>query len=216
MSTRTVVEALDRVNTLAVDPDKTRWPYEELLGWYNDAVLAVVNLRPDANSKNAPFTLVPNSSKQTLPSDGLRWLDIVHDVATGNPIRRRDRRILDDQVPNWHKTTGPTVKSWVFDERDPKTAYVFPQPTTADSLQIVYSVAPTSVEITDFENDATTIGVDDSYFNAIVDYMLYRIYSKDADYAANGQRASAHYNAFLQAMGNKTSVDMEVSPSGGR
>lgn len=216
MSTRTVVEALDRVNTLAVDPDKTRWPYVELLGWYNDAVLAVVNLRPDANSKNTTFELTPNSSKQTLPSDGVRWLNIVQDITTGNPIRKASRMILDDQVPNWHKTPGPRVTSWVFDEYDPKTAYVFPQPTEAQNLQIVYAVDPVPVVITDFENDTTTIGVDDSYFNAIVDYMLYRIYSKDADYAANGQRASAHYNAFLQAMGNKTSVDMEVSPSGGR
>ena len=199
-----------------VDTTKTRWPYSELLTWYNDAVLAVVNRRPDASIKNIDFTITPDSSKQTLPDDGLRWMDIVANVASGKPVRKTKRMQLDDQVPNWHKTTGPEVASYVFDERDPKTIYIYPQPATAVDLNIFYTVAPSPVEITDFDTDDTTMSVDDSYLNAIVDFMLYRAYSKDADYAANAQRASQHYQVFQAELGDKTGVDSAFNPASGR
>lgn len=213
MSTRKVVDAISQVRATLVDTTGTRWPNAELLNAYNNAVLAVVNLRPDASTKNIAFTLTPNQSKQDLPSDGLRWMDFLYDVTTGTPIRKTDRRTLDDQIPNWHKTTGPRVTNWVFDERDPKTAYIYPQPSTAADLQAIYSVAPAAVDISDFDNDTTTISIDDSYFNAIKEYMLYQAYSKDADYAANAQRAASHYSIFERTLGNKSGVDMALNPS---
>ncbi len=212
MSTRKVIDAIAQVRTTLVDTTGTRWPDLELLNGYNNAVLAVVNLRPDASTKNIPFNTEAGKSKQVLPSDGLRWMDIVYDVASGNPIRKTDRTTLDDQIPNWHNSPGNRVTNWVFDERDPKTAYVYPQPSTPVEIQIIYSVAPSAVEITDFENDTTTISIDDSYFNAIKEYMLYEAYSKDADYASNAQRATAHYSKFERTLGNKSGVDQASNP----
>lgn len=212
MSTRKVIDAIAQVRTTLVDTTGTRWPDLELLNGYNNAVLAVVNLRPDASTKNISFTTEAGKSKQVLPSDGLRWMDIVYDVASGNPIRKTDRTTLDDQIPNWHNSTGNRVTNWVFDERDPKTAYVYPQPSDAVEIQIIYSVAPSAVAITDFENDTTTISIDDSYFNAIKEYMLYEAYSKDADYASNASRAAAHYNKFERTLGNKSGVDKAANP----
>ena len=212
MSTRKVIDAIAQVRTTLVDTTGTRWPDLELLNGYNNAVLAVVNLRPDASTKNISFTTEAGKSKQVLPSDGLRWMDIVYDVASGNPIRKTDRTTLDDQIPNWHNSTGNRVTNWVFDERDPKTAYVYPQPADAVEIQIIYSVAPSAVAITDFENDTTTISIDDCYFNAIKEYMLYSAYSKDADYAANAQRAASHYSIFERALGNKSGVDKAANP----
>jgi Family of unknown function (DUF6682) len=216
MSNIKVVDVIERVNTIVVDTTKTRWPYEELLTWYNDAVLAVVNRRPDASIKNIDFTITPNKSKQTLPVDGLRWMDVVSNVLTGKPIRKTKRLQLDDQVPNWHKKPGGEVASYVFDERDPKTIYIYPQPTTAIDLNIFYTVAPSPVTITDFENDNTTLSIDDSYLNAIVDFMLYRAYSKDADYAANAQRAAQHYQVFQAELGDKSGIDTAFNPRNGR
>lgn len=212
MATRKVIDAIAQVRATLVDNTSTRWPNPELLNAYNNAVLAVVNLRPDASTKNVAFTLVAGESKQTLPSDGLRWMDVVYDVNSGQPIRSTQRRVLDDQISNWHNTPGATVTSWAFDERDPKTIYVYPQPTQAVDIQIVYSVAPEAVNITDFENDPTTISIDDCYFNAIKEYMLYAAYSKDADYAANAQRAASHYSIFERALGNKSGVDKAANP----
>ncbi|MCK7581011.1 MAG: hypothetical protein MZV65_38935 [Chromatiales bacterium] len=59
---------------------------------------------------------------------------------------------------------------------------------------------------------ATPIKLDDIYANAILDYVLYRAYSKDAEYAANAQRAALHYQAFTNALGVKTQVDTNNDP----
>lgn len=59
---------------------------------------------------------------------------------------------------------------------------------------------------------ATPIKLDDIYANVILDYILYRAYSKDAEYAANATRASLHYQAFTSALGAKTQVDAGNDP----
>ena len=62
-------------------------------------------------------------------------------------------------------------------------------------------------------NDATVINLDDIYANVILDYLLYRAYSKDADYAANGQRAINHLNSFNSSLGAKTTIDAATAPA---
>lgn len=210
MATITVQAVLDRVNTILVDVTKTRWTYEELIVWFNDAVLAVISKRPDANLVNAPFTLTLNQSMQTLPANGLRWIEVIYNEATGTPIRKTMRRQLDDQIPNWHKTTGVEPKQYVFDDRDPKTIYIHPQVTTAKNVRACYSVAPVTIDIADIAT--TVIPIDDTYVNPLVDFILYRAYSKDADYAANAQRAAGHLQAFGMELGDKFQVDKSYNP----
>jgi len=62
-------------------------------------------------------------------------------------------------------------------------------------------------------SDTTIINLDDIYANVILDYLLYRAYSKDADYAANGQRAINHLNSFNSSLGAKTAIDVATSPA---
>lgn len=212
MSSNRVIDIIKRVNTIVVDNTRSRWPNEELLTWYNDAILAVVNRRPDASISNVDFTVTPNQSRQILPSEGLRWIDVVANSATGKSVRRTMRRQLDDQIPAWHQSPGSDVTNYVFDERYPKTIYIYPQPTSAIQLNVIYSVAPPPTEITDFDSDSTTLSVDDSYLNAIVDFMLSRAYEKDADYAANAERAQMHYQKFQVELGEKSNIDRVFNP----
>ena len=42
--------------------------------------------------------------------------------------------------------------------------------------------------------------MDDIYGNALVDYVLYRCYMKDAEFAGNAQRAGSHYQLFMASI----------------
>jgi hypothetical protein len=55
--------------------------------------------------------------------------------------------------------------------------------------------------------------LDDIYMSPMIDWILYRAYSKDAEYGANEARAQAAYNAFNAALSTKNQVDAAVSPS---
>ena len=212
MSNTTIVSILARCNTLFVDTSKTRWPYEELLTWFNDAVLEIVNLRPDSKMKNAPYTLTANSSIQTLPSEGLRWHDVVFDILTGEPIFLTDKKILDNQIPAWHRKTGTRPTCFVFDERDPKTMYIYPQVTTPRDVQVMYSIAPVAVIITDFDTDTTVLPIDDIYVNAIMNFILHLGYSKDVDYAQSNDLSQRYHQMFLASLNAKNQVDGSFSP----
>ena len=180
MATVKVIDLIDRAEEILQDTTNVRWSQQTLLNYLNDAQREIVLYRPDANPVNATFTLTANSAKQTLPSAGLRLLSIYKNVSPNTkPITNIERRVLDDQIEDWHGTTGTGVQHYVYDPLDPKIFYVYPHTTASDAtISIVYSSAPTDITISNFTNATTVISLDDVYANAILDYMLYRAYQK--------------------------------------
>ena len=76
----------------------------------------------------------------------------------------------------------------------------------------MYSSAPSDISISNFDTDTTTISLDDVYANCILDYMLYRAYQKDSEYAGNAERSLMHYQSFSNALGVKTQADGAITP----
>jgi len=105
-------------------------------------------------------------------------------------------------------THGTIVKHYVFDEDDPRKYYVYPGVSGNAYVEIVFSRTPT-----DLANTSATIYIDDIYGNAIVDYVLYRAYMKDAEFAANSQRAGQHYQLFTASLGQGGSAQNILSPN---
>src|SRR3546814_40166 len=102
------------------------------------------------------------------------------------------------------------IQHYMYDPLDPKHYFVYPKaPVSGWYVQLVYSSAPTDAE----DDDAKTIGIDDIYANALVDYVLYRAYSKDAQYAQNASLAAAHYGVFANSLGVKTANDQSRNPN---
>lgn len=215
MATTQVNSIINRAGTLIQDATNVRWPTAELLGWLNDGQREVVLHRPEASVKNQSISLVADSTKQALPTDGILLIDIIRNMGTagatsGRAVRLTSREVLDAQKPTWHSDANALgyVQHFVYDPRDPKTFYIYPKaPATAWHLEIVYSASPTDGV------EGGVIQIDDIYGNALLDYVLYRAYSKDAEYAANAQLAIAHYQAFAGALGIKTQIDFGRNPN---
>jgi len=214
MATSKVVDIIDRASIILQDSTNVRFPNAELLKFFNDAQKEVVLHRPDANMQNdATFDCVAGS-KQTIPTTGLRLVDVVRNVG-GRAITQVDRKILDETLPDWHETTADAtrkIEHFIFDPADPKHFYVYPKATAAFDLEIIYSAAPSEISISNFNTDTTVISLDDVYANAILDYVLYRAYQKDSEFAGNAQRAMMHYQGFSNALGIKTQADAAIAP----
>ena len=139
--------------------------------------------------------------------------------ATGKrTIRLVSSDILNAQDPDWHDPSatgssahGTVVKNYIFDEDDPRKYYVYPGISGNAYVEIVFSRTPT-----DLSGTSSTIYIDDIYGNAIVDYVLFRAYLKDAEYAANSQRAGTHYQLFAASLGQgaqaQTLLDPNIDP----
>jgi len=213
MADTKVVDILDRAGIILQDNTNVRFPNLELLKFFNDAQKEVVLHRPDAKMVNTTYNCV-DGSKQTLPSAALRLIEIVRNVG-GRAVTQVQRRILDETLPNWHETAAGAnkIEHFVYDPADPKNFYVYPKGAAGThSLEIVYSAAPTEISISNFDTDTTTISLDDVYANCILDYILYRSYQKDSEFAGNAQRAMMHYQSFANALGVKTQADGATTP----
>ena len=213
MATVKVIDIIDKAEEILQDTTNVRWTQATLLGYLNDAQREIVLYRPDANPVNESFTL-QQESKQTIPAAGLRLLNIYkNNSPTTKPITHIEKRVLDDQIEDWHGTTGTTVEHYIYDPVDPKVFYVYPHPSGGGhTISIVYSSAPSNITISDFSTATTVISLDDIYANAILDYILYRSYLKDAEYAGDINRAGAYLQSFQSAIGIKNQVDAGTSP----
>jgi hypothetical protein len=225
MATTKVIEIVQRVEDILQD-ENIRWPRVELQRWINEAYLQIVLLRPDASSKSGTFTCIAGT-RQSLTtgfSTGLRLLDVVRNMASSSDrkvIRLINRSVLDDQRPAWHTETGTVnAQNYTFDPRQPKDFFLYPPATTSTQVEVVYADAPGAHALSEAAlnpagSDTTVIKLDDIYLGSIIDWVLYRAYSKDAEYAANAQRATLHNQAFITSIGSKTQSDVGTAPTEG-
>ena len=209
---RRVVETLQ-------DNTSIRWPVSELVRYLNDAQREIILYRPDAAVTNAAVPLVAGS-RQQLPAGGTKLLDVVRNSADSRrAVRLVNREILDAQLPGWHAQPGTTkILHYMYDPREPRVFWVYP-PAAASGASVDVTYASMADDIAEPADGALytavtgDLGVPDIYANAVQDYVLYRAYTKDSEYAGNAARAQAHYAAFANALGVEIKATVAVAPN---
>lgn len=196
---------IDRAQIILQDASAVRWTEAELLGWVNDGQREIVLLKPDANATAADMQCVAGT-RQTIPSNGAILIDVIRNQ-DGQAITQVERREMDSFNPDWHTDAAKAVvKNFIFDDRDQKGFYVYPQSNGTNSVTILYSVIPTNTVA------SGNIALDDMYANALLDYTLYRAFSKEAEHTADTGRASLHMQAFLGSLNTKDQGELAVNP----
>lgn len=201
------------------DPTSIRWPVAEMVRYLNDAQREVILYRPDAAVTNTSVPLVAGS-RQNLPVGGTKLVEVVRNSAgTKRAVRMVNREILDAQLPGWHAQTGVTeVLHYMYDPREPGVFYVYPPAAASGaSVEVTYASVPADIaEPADgalYTAVSGNIGVPDIYGNTVQDYILYRAYTKDSEYAGNAARAQAHYAAFANALGVEIKATVALAPN---
>lgn len=201
--TITVSSIISRAGTILQDAGLTRWTENELLGWINEAQRVIVTLRPTTNVINTAFKLA-SGTKQTLPDNYHSLLDVMRNLGAagttpGRAIRLTTRESLDSADPDWHASTpNPIVSNYVYNPADSRVFYVYPpQPVTTYYVELICSAFPDNCVV------GGNLSLDDGYDVAVLDYVLYRAFSKDAEVAASASRAATHLSMFTALFGNQ-------------
>jgi len=216
----TVQSVIDRAQTVLQDTTGVRWPVvAELVLWVNDAQREIALLKPDAAAVNDTITLIAGT-KQSIPTGGNRLLKVVRNMSSASDgtgkraVRLVDREVLDAQTPDWHDPTvagdaahTAVVKHYIYDEGNPRNFYVYPGINGAAYLEIIYSSNPAAVAQVD------NLSIPDIFANAVLNYVLYMAYMKDAEYAGNQQRASSHFQLFTASVTGKGQIDAITNPN---
>lgn len=213
-----------RATDIVMDNTSVRWPANELVRWLNDAQREINVMRPDAINRTSTVTLAAGT-RQNLDAMALspapsKLIEITRNMAATSAkkaVRLVPRQILDAQTPGWHGIPGTVdILHYMFDPRDPKTFYVYPPALATAQLEVMYSGVPT--DITEpaagalYSDVSGSLSVPDIYGNAILDYVLYRAYSKDSEFAGNETRAQNHYAAFANSLGIEIKATLAVQP----
>lgn len=211
----TVLSILREVQQILQDESGIRWPAPELAEHLNDGQREVASLRPDMMTTAAALALVAGA-KQALPSNCSKLIEIPRNTS-GKSVRQIDRNMLDAIEPSWYtRNQVVTIDHFTHDPRDPLVFYVYPPAAVGASLDLIYSALPTDVAVPSGPAWTTATGnisVNDIFKNALLNWCLFRAYSKDAEFGGNATSAAAFYQLFRSALVDETTPRNTVKPT---
>ena len=189
--TTTVASVISRAATILQDVAMTRWTQAMHVTHLNEGQLALVKIKPDANTKTVTVALVAGA-KQTNPADCIGIVELRQN-ANGAAILPCDRKALDAFSPLWMTTPVSATVAHYMDDPQPDTFYVYPaQPGSPASVVMTYVAIPVTAAYGD------NIGVRDIYADSLVSYLLYKAYAME-DEAGSAEKAVAYLQMFRGA-----------------
>ena len=202
MGTLTAASIINKAVIQLNDLSAVRWTRAELLTWLSDAQRVMILAAPSTGETTGMVTTVPGI-KQTIPMDG--WLLIRANrnmgssgTSSGRVLQLVQEEELTKNNPTWSSDTAtgsavaysyaPILKNvfWVYPPAD----------ASGNKIEVVYSQTPT--ELT---TESSVITVLDVYEPALLDYVMYKACSKDAEYAAGLQLAAGYLSTFNAMLG---------------
>ena len=218
----TAQEILQDVRNTLQDTDFTRWTLNELRLYLNDGLREIAFHKPTACSDTVELSMSAGTL-QTL-GEGQSLIRAIRNITSApgaNPrvggmiISPTSRAVLDSQFANWHDTNSvpfsDTVVHVVFDPMAPREFYVYPGNDGTGLIEAVIGLIPDAIAAPANPNDiaeyTANVDIDYIYKSVLRDYILSRCFEKDSASQAAAQRAVAHKNSFMQALGVKQQID---------
>jgi hypothetical protein len=223
-----------------ISPQFTRWTQRELVAWLNEGQKAIAKYVPSSCSRVDAIKLATGTKQSitkiladnvkpgdgTAPADifGMALMSVVRNMGPdglkpGQAIRLVDRESLDTNTPNWHIETGTTVSGFVYDPRTPQVFYITPgvKAETNVWVEIQYMANPAEISATGSYGmdgtNATTVTVDESNTDDLVNYILARSYAKDAESAANLTMSNMYGQQFVSSINAQATAITGVNPN---
>lgn len=214
MPTKTARSVVDKAKILLLDATGVRWPDTELIQWHNAGQVEIVKFKPQITARPVTFSCAAGR-RQSLPEAALLLIDVPGSSIA--PVRMIDAEMAKDLFPaGW--PAGP-IAYFSYNPKVPRSFEVYPDATDAASLPIIYSERPADCTLAQHDGVETgspdsVLSIPDEEENELLDYILYRAFSKDAEYVMDG-RAAAQYRLFLAALGVKAPAETNSRPQGG-
>lgn len=217
-------QIITRALIVLQDVDAVRWSFAELYEWVYDAQLAIVLAKPSALAASVAIEMQSGTLQKLAAPDHLSLLRVTRNLqgpaearTGGRAVRPTTRDILDTTAPDWHFASPKAeVRQIVFDEACPREFYVYPANNGSGVVEAVVALTPVMPAITGdataIESYAVPLALPEIYMLPVLDFALYRAYSKDAA-GADAGRATFHYQQFATAVGIKIQVESGTSPN---
>ncbi len=200
------------------DPAGVRWPATELVQHLHEGQRAIAQKRPDTTATVVTFSPAAPGARHTLPAAAASLIDIPRNAAgRKRAITKVDQVLLDATVRDWQgMTPSAEVLHFMHDLREPRVFLTYPPASTAAALELVYSAYPAATATAGGAAASTVTGnidLPDEWATALRYYVLYRAWSKDAEYGGNAQLAVTNYGLFKAELGEQLESAATVAPA---
>ena len=200
------------------DPAGVRWPATELVQHLHEGQRAIAQKRPDTTATVVTFAPAAPGARHTLPAAAASLIDIPRNAAgRKRAITKVDQVLLDATVRDWQgMTPSAEVLHFMHDLREPRVFLTYPPAAATTSLELVYSAYPASTPTASGATASTVtgnIGLPDEWATALRYYVLFRAWSKDAEYGGNPQLAATNYGLFKAELGEQLESAATVAPA---
>lgn len=222
----TAAALITRASDLLFDQGKVRWPEAELIRWINDAQRIIVGYRPDLAAVTENILLKAGAKQEmkgetkradvggTPYTQAIRVIEVTRNTHATykNAIRITQMENLTAYNPDWATSSAASdnIKHYMFDESTPTVFWVYPPASGSYTakVEVTYLAMPT--EIT---TGASELSIPDTFFNAALDFVLFRAMTKDAEAGSLSARSQMYQQSFRSYFGDKVKIDLTVSPN---
>lgn len=197
-----------------------RWSDDELIAYLNAGTRQTVTLVPEANTvETIGDTLTSRVARQSLPTGGIKFIKVARNYADDGvtpqgSVRYVEKDSLDTYEPDWEyvstKVDGDNYfDHFCHDASEKGVYYLYPAPAADNKrFALVYSAAPTKL----FESgEAFPMG--DEYFNAVVQYVIYRALTKESRDTLPSAFRQELWQNYLVALGLQNQAEERVNPA---
>lgn len=208
-----VADVLDRARTILQDADAVYWESDELPMWLTDGRLEAYRLRPDIYEASEDFTCA-EGTRQKLPGGARMLFDVTRNISAARQraVTVADAGALGRVRPNWRsQAPAQEIRHFLYDERSPGQFEVYPPARAGVVIDLSYAKLPEAVTKDMGREDLAAEG---EYAPALVDYVLYRAFLKEADTVpAFHQRAAQHLAACHSTLTGDVTAKAMTSPN---
>lgn len=191
------------------DSEAVRWKRLEMLAYFNAAQRAFAAHRPDQMMGERVLSLTQGWLQQ-VPKDVETFMDVTNNVNQSQKrITKTDMWVLDAVSANWRSSApGREVQHYMHDLRNPNEFLVFPPVQAGVKVRALVSAS-----VRDLEDESEAASVPAVWMDSLRHFVLYRAWSKDAEFGGNAQLATAHFQLFLNALGVQSQAAAAMAPN---
>lgn len=214
----TAAQVMTRASTILQDAGAIRWTPVELCDWLNEALRAIVTIKPNAKAGNVFLTMSPGT-RQELPESYTILSRVIRNIRTGpgigplgmpgRAIRQLARReMLDAMIPDWHNPDvlpySDTVSYVWQDLMATREYWVAPGNTGNGRIEATVGMIPQEVAIPanplDIASYDAPVDLHDLYQPIVLDFILFRAFAKDSGAPDAAQRSALHLQLASQGL----------------
>lgn len=204
LAPNTIGVIVNQARDLLQDKSKRYWSDGELVDYANAGRSLWFSLNPTIYETTVDFTCAAGA-RQTLPENSNAFFWALYNVSA---ISRRaitpvDAELLARARPRWRsEAQSDEIVHVMYKDSDPRHFDVYPPASDGTVIKISYAKPPVHFTIADLTLDTKTLDAEGDAAPALVDYIVHRALTKQADTSPDaGQMSGDYLKLFMTKIG---------------